>query len=283
MGDRLPLARGREGGAAATQEAGRGNLPEDCLRAELERPAERCQAAGGLEARKGGAPTFRPAEEAEGRLAGLRERSRCGVRWRWRISPEESGHQFGGDRSHRDIELVRLSAGAADECRRAALAEAQAGALPPAGAGRPLLAGCPGRALDLLQQACTPRCTAGDVVADVDGERRTWLGGQQVVEGGDPVDLGRRHGQPLREEVDGAPADPANAVLDSVQGGQQQVAAVPVCPAAPDHPLAVRRRRAEHGLDDGALDLGCGAAAGADVHLRRAPRRRSVRLGSPSP
>jgi hypothetical protein len=57
--------------------------------------------------------------------------------------------------------------------------------------------------------------------------------GEQGVEGGDAVDVGRRHLEPAGDLVDGAPTDPPHGVVDGVQRRQEQVAPLAESAVAP--------------------------------------------------
>ena len=70
------------------------------------------------------------------------------------------------------------------------------------------------RALDL----------AGDIVTDPRYDRRCLVEREHVVEGGNAIRFCRRHLEPLASVVQRAPADPADALVNGVQHGKQQVA-----------------------------------------------------------
>ncbi|MGV9896093.1 sodium:solute symporter [Streptomyces tendae] len=99
--------------------------------------------------------------------------------------------------------------------------------------------------------------------------------------------LGRGDGQPAAHVVQGALADPADAVVERVQGRQELVAAVPGLPAAARPPevrvgavraLPGRLGRAQQGVDGGAFLVRRLAVTEAQVH-RCSPSR----SGSPRP
>ncbi len=65
---------------------------------------------------------------------------------------------------------------------------------------------------------------AGDVVTDVGDPGRPLLGGEEGVEAGHSVRLGRGDGETLADVVERTPADPADRGLHGGQGGQEQMA-----------------------------------------------------------
>ena len=120
---------------------------------------------------------------------------------------------------------------------------------------------------------------AGDVVADVGDDRRSRGRGEQGVERGDAVGLGRRDGQALADVVERGRADPADPRLDRVECRQQlgptrpdRVAAargVPVRAGVARPADPARLGRAEHGIHRGALGGGGERADDVQIHQRR--------------
>jgi hypothetical protein len=88
---------------------------------------------------------------------------------------------------------------------------------------------------------------ARDVVADVHDARCARLRGEERVERRDPVCLGRRYLEPFAGVVERARADPADAIVDRVQHGQQQVASLVS--------LSRAGRVIDRGVDRSALQL----------------------------
>jgi hypothetical protein len=76
--------------------------------------------------------------------------------------------------------------------------------------------------LQVLDQLARPRL-AGEVGADVDDPGRPLRQGEQAVEGGDAVRVGRRHLESAGDLVDRTPADPPGGVMDGMERRQQQV------------------------------------------------------------
>jgi hypothetical protein len=64
---------------------------------------------------------------------------------------------------------------------------------------------------------------ARDVVTDVRDERRARCGREHGVERRDAIGLGRRNVEPAADVVEGAGADPTDALLDGMQGWKQQM------------------------------------------------------------
>ncbi len=139
-------------------------------------------------------------------------------------------------------------AGTRDHRRRSEVAQAQArGPQPadPAVASR--LARRPDRPRQVLADPLRPGDPAGDVVADMGHHRRPRLRRIEGVERGDAVRLRGRHRQPSRDVVQGGLADPADPVLDGVEGRQQTASAWPGShgrrgPRDPRCPAAAPRR-----------------------------------------
>ena len=73
------------------------------------------------------------------------------------------------------------------------------------------------------EDVVTTDCTTGHVVADMGNPRGTLLQGQQRVETGHPVGLGRWHRQPLTYVVESSFAYPPDPILYGVKGRQQHV------------------------------------------------------------
>ena len=280
-GDGAPLAAGREGRAAATEQARRGDLGDDRLAAHRERLRQSLEAAGRPvvgEARRVDAAD--PGEQAEvpgpacgtidvmggsGSAPAAVAGPGDGV-----VEPSDDAERV--DRRRLNVRgsssaTVNSAAGARSQRPRQGLRNQAARAV----AGR--LAGRAERALEGGAGLLGAGQPAGDVVADVGHERRSLLRGEQGVERGDAVRLGRRHGQAAADVAEGRLADPADPCLHRVECRQQEVASAPrpVPPRATrpsarrPRPAAPARRRwpdlrVEHGVDRRPL---AGEASGA--------------------
>ena len=145
--------------------------------------------------------------------------------------------------------------------------------------------------LQLIADPLRAQQAAGDVVAHVGDDRGARRRRQQRVERGDAVRLGGRHGEPLRDVVEGAPADPADARRRGLERREQQVAAGPGLVAAPGD-LAVGRDVAvaavpagsrppdlgiERGIDRLALLRGGRGPDDVEVHRPECTRTRRAR------
>ena len=220
-GDRGPLAAGREGGAAAAHELRGGDLGDDRLRADLERPRQGRVAAVGAVVVEG-----RRIDDADAAEQAARpSRPACGPVGATRSAIPAAGLERGRRRRrHRPgarPTATRRLAGARDQRRRARGRTGRGtGAQPrPAVPGR--LAGRPDRPLEVRADRLRAGEPAGDVVADVGDDRRPRLRREQRVERGHAVRLGRRHGQAPRDVVEGRLADPADPRLDGVECRQE--------------------------------------------------------------
>ncbi len=264
---RFPLASGWKGGAAAPEELRGDELGDDPRRPELHSPRQSPVAAGlaiGVEARW--IDGTDPCQEPERSASGLRHRTpeRCEPD---RGSGEELGRiplERAGDRQRvaDRAERRRLAqrSGMHDERRRGALAKPEAGAANPRAVA--LAKRSSGRTeltLELGADLLGAAQAAGEVVADMGHRQRSRRGGEEVVEGHDSPGVGRRHRQPLADVVERAFAHPADAILDGVQGGQQEVAPIARRPAA------MRRAAVALHVARGTLPAGGGGAEEA-VH-----------------
>ena len=158
-------------------------------------------------------------------------------------SSEDAGRVDG-----RQAEADRCLARAGDHRRRREVAQAEARRAQPADpAVASRLARRPDRPPEVVADPLRAGDPARDVVADVGDDRRPRLRRVQGVERGDAVGLGRRHGQPSRDVVQGRLADPADPILHGVEGRQQLRAAGPDRVAAtgrcPVDARATRTRR----------------------------------------
>jgi hypothetical protein len=169
-------------------------------------------------------------------------------------------------------------AGHGQERRGRSLAEPEAGAAQPgrrAVGGRGAL-GAYGP-LEVVAEALRAGDSAGQVVADVYHDGRPRRGGEEGVEGGDAVGLGRRDGE-APADVAEAGLDPADPRLERVEGRQQQVALCAGGVSASGDPpvdcdlartaIPTGRRRSEHGIDRGPFGRGCERPDDVQVHAR---------------
>jgi hypothetical protein len=261
-GDGLPLAPGGERGAAAAHQPRVGHLAQHPVRTHLDRGAERLVAAvravavDALRIRDADA-----AQQAQRRIPGLRDAGRR--RGRRVAAGEQARDVVHGDRRHRGL-VRRLTRDGGQRCRRT-LAHAQAGALVP---DRLPVAGVRalGRdaALELGHQLLRAARDAGHVGAHVRDHGRLGLEREQRVERRDAVRLRRRDREPPADVVERAPADPADARLDGVEGREQKMALRPRGMPAARHMLVAlaglrrtlpaRPGRAEDRVDRLALD-----------------------------
>ena len=215
--DRGPLPAGGEGGAAAAHQAGRRDLGDDRLGPHLQGLGQRRVAAVGtvvVERRRVGDTD--PREQA-GAAAGRGDGARCASGGRGLQARQDAGGVGWGDGRSRG-----RVAGTRHERGRRQVAQAQARGPQPA--HRPVASGLALRSDRPAQGIADPlraRDAAGDVVAHVGHDRWPRLRGIQRVERGDAIGLRRRHGEPLRDVVEGRLADPADSILDGVEGGQQ--------------------------------------------------------------
>ena len=222
----LPLHAGGEGGAAAPHELGLDDLLDHRRGAHLEGAAQGMEAAGGavvVEAH--GVHPADAGEQLQSRLPHLRHGDRE-VRLRHRRARHGGEDVAAGGRSQ--ISISRRAAGRHHERRRRPLAEAQAGAAVPGGVAVPALAGGAEHRLDLRAERLGAARPAGDVVADVHGDRRMRPGLEQGVEIGDAERLGGGDLQPEAGVVERPRADPPLAILDGVEDRDQILPAVAV-------------------------------------------------------
>ncbi len=155
------------------------------------------------------------------------------------------------------------------------------------------------RGLERRAQCLGAGRSACDVVADVHDRSGARLGREQRVEAGHAIGFRGRHGQARAHVVQRALADPPDAVLDRVQGREQEVAALPRGTTRSRDPgvdLAARAPvpralgRSEEGVDRRAFGVGRAGVGQLQIHraLRtlpraRRPRSRACRSGSPRP
>ena len=230
-GDRGPLATGREGRAATAEEPRFGDLGGHALGAHLEGAGEgRVAAVGPVVVERGRVDDADPAQQARPLVGRLRD-VRQAVGRRAAVCLEDAQHAGGIDRGEREGRW-RL-AGVGDHHGRRAVAQPQARTAQPRRAAVPCR--LPGRP-DAPRQVRADRLRAGepagDVVADVGHDGRPRGRGEESVEGGHAVGLGRSDGQALADVVECRGADPADPRLDRVECRDQQGAAGPRCVAA---------------------------------------------------
>ena len=174
---------------------------------------------------------------------------------------------------------MRLVTRIADERRRRAVALTETGAAVPrrrAVVGQLALGS--ESLLDLGDQVVRADALARDVLADVDDPRRPRLDGEHRVERGDAVDVGGRQRQPAAELVHPSGADPADALLQGPERGEQKVStraggvtgACRISCGTVESGAAVPAvdRRPEHGVERGALG-GCRLCAGYEVEVHQ--------------
>ena len=323
MGHRLPLGSGRECRTPAPHQPGVVQLAQHTLGAQLEGTAQ-----GGV------APVMTiivkalrghradPAQQGQlrrrGGAVGLRGRGT--ERGRWRSGNRRGrGRRAGCAAVTRGQSLAHLVRAGRAECgvvvarqlqqhRRRALTEPQAGAGHPGGAcfsgGGWRRVGSAGRLVGGSKPLFQPPADLGaagiaahDVVAHVGHPRWPLLGGQQGVEGGHAVGLGRRHVQAAADVAEGRGADPADRVLHAVQRRQQLVTDTAPGAGASEPDAAAARgvlqlgaggrghHPVEYGIDRGPFGgggLGCGEV---QVHQRAASlsTRTAVALNSAVP
>ncbi len=237
--DRLPLHAGRERGPSAPEELRVADGLDHVLGPHLDRGAERLVAAvGAVVVDRRGIDDSRPAEEAQ-TIAPL-------GRARLRRPDAAGAHHRGIRRDHRV------------DGRPGGVAERHLG---PSRAlredGRRLLAHPETRRSDpgptagvrtfgsrfarqFLAEGEPARPSARQVVTDVHDVRGSLLDAEHRVEGRHAVGVGRGNGEPLRDVVETAPADPAHAALERMQGRQQEVALVARLTASAHDPKVAR-------------------------------------------
>ncbi len=232
LGDRQPLPARREGSAASSDELRGDDLLDHTVATELEGAGERPVAAArsvSVEAGRIDDAHSREQTQILGsrlRHAGSdRRQSVRADRMRFgRVAVHGAADEIGvGDRSD-DLAAADLSS-AHQPGRGRPFAEAETGALQP---GRAAIIRClPRGTQGCFELGAQPRRSAeatGEVVADVRDHRRPRLGRDQVVERRDTPGLGRRHAQAPADVLERTAADPPDAILHGVQGGQQQIA-----------------------------------------------------------
>ncbi len=157
-----------------------------------------------------------PAEETQLWLAGLRDRNlgaqgvRLGGKSILNRVFDRAPQSFrcgGGDYSR-----VWVLSGFGDESGGRSLTQPQA---------RTTLHNNAGKRKRLIR----PRRHAGDVLAEAHDYWRPLLKGEHIVKRGNAMHLGRRKVKALGDVIHGALADPADALLNRMQCGQQQVSA----------------------------------------------------------
>src|SRR2546426_877554 len=175
-----------------------------------------------------------PLEQPQRRVAGL-WRPRSAHRGECPLWSEDCPRLLRGDRP--EEALRRSGTGDRQERRWRLIAEAEARAALP-GCAVPDSQG-PLELRDELVRATAP---AGDVVADVQDAPRARLHREQPIEGGDTPGIGWRNVQALADVREHAFADPADAGLRRLQGGEEEV--TPVAPQARREvrPFALRVR-----------------------------------------
>jgi hypothetical protein len=112
-----------------------------------------------------------------------------------------------------------------DECRRAPIAQ------PEARRGHNI-APIP----QVGQEVIAARLAAGNVIADMNDDRRSLLGRDQRIEGGNPECLCGRHHKTAAHFVESTWTNPSDLRLQSRQGWQQQVAKAPRLVTPADDP-----------------------------------------------
>ena len=148
---------------------------------------------------------------------------------------------------------------------------------------------------ELSPQILGAAVPAHDVVAQMHGEVALGFEGQQRVEIGHAVGLGGRNGEPLTNVRHGSGADPADLVLDRLEGGQEKVAPPlggtpssgdPAVLGRADTALPSVLRRTENGIDGATFFQSGRGVDQPEIHFRppltSAPGR-SSRSGSRSP
>jgi hypothetical protein len=280
--DGLPLAAGRERGAAAPEQLGVADLTEHTLLAHLQRRAQSLVSA--VRAIAVDARRVDPADAAQEPQPGVPGLRHLRVGRRGSVAAGEERCDAVG-LGMPDGDLARLVAGDADHRHRRHLAHPQAGALEPdrvlarPGAVAAVLPALrPDPVLEIGAQLLRSACHAGDVGADVRHGRRLRLEREQRVERRHPIGLGRRDCEPLADVVERAGADPSGAALHGMEHREQQMplgarrvaaasdATVAVGRGEGAHPTAVGW--AEHRVDGVSLPRRRHILVQDDVHQR---------------
>ncbi len=224
-GDRRPLPSCRERRAAATDQLRGGDLGDDGVGADLERPSQPLVAAGGP------VPVERAridhADAAKQPQAG---RDPGGAASRARGSPParfEPRHDARRvDRCDADRDGVFT--GGRHHRGRGEVAQPQAGdrshPIRPSRAGSPAAPSARVRSSQILSAPASRQAMSSQTWATVGGRG---VVANMRVEGGHAVRLGRGDGQPPADVVEGRLADPADARLQRMQRREQQRAAGP--------------------------------------------------------
>ena len=230
------------------------------LGADLERAGQgRVAAVGAVVVERSRVDDADPAEEGSRHVV-CRRRVTKGVSAR-RVVRLEHGHDADGI-DGRVRKRRRCLAREREERRRSAIAQPQARTAQPRRVAVPCrLPGRPHGPRQIPADRLRAGQPARDVVADVGHDGRPRGRGEQGVEGGHAVGLGRSDGQALADVVERRGADPADPRLDRVECRDQEGAAGPRCVAAARsmsvraavawsaHPA--RLRRAQDGVDRG--------------------------------
>ena len=224
--DRLPLAPGRERRPAAAQQLGVRHLAQHPVGSHLHGGAQRLPAA--VRPVAVDAPGIDDADarqQAQGRIAFLRH-----VRL-WLLRQVAAAQQA----LHLPVRSRSRSPSRAAPGRpRSGLRRSRVSHMPRHGlscqTARPL-PGCapsgPTRPLELRDELLRPARDTRHVGAHVRDDRRLGLEREQRVERRDAVRLRRRDREPPADVVERAPADPADARLDGVEGREQEMALRP--------------------------------------------------------
>src|SRR6266567_725455 len=165
------------------------------------------------------------------------------------------------------------SPGAPEVRGERAIAQPQAWASTPHGPAFRRPGGTEAR-LEVSAQLVSSSAFACDVVAYGNRQRGLCLQSEAVVEAGDSICVGRRHIQAPARILEATPADPADLVLETVQGGKEQVPLGTGCAAAAREVIVGRRALAalpqrvgapKHGIDGRHLGGGRRCPARANV------------------
>jgi hypothetical protein len=99
-------------------------------------------------------------------------------------------------------------------------------------AARPMCVRRADISLELLAQRGRPDRATGHIVAHMKHTRRTRRGREQRIEGRDAPRVGRRHAEAETHVLEARLADPADALLERAERGEQQVALLARHPSA---------------------------------------------------